>query len=63
MQKALSLEDAISAVDLAELLLKATGVNPLGVDGAKVGKTGSDDGRSEGRTVDACLRRVDDGGC
>lgn len=50
----LSLE--ILTVVLAELLLKATGVNLAGVDGAKVGK--SDDGISEGRAVDAGLRSV-----
>jgi len=43
---------------LAELLLKATGVNLAGVDGAKVGKLESDDGISEGRAVDAGLRSV-----
>jgi hypothetical protein len=57
---------AIPAVALAELLLKATGVSPPGVDDAKVGKLESDDGISEGRAVDTDLRRVplvDDRGC
>lgn len=66
VKKVLSLEDAIPPVDLVELLLKATGVNLPGVDGVKGGKLESDDGVSEGRIIDAGLRRtplVDGRGC